>query len=188
MEKEMSLTDENVWTKDSHTSIYSKSVPLKSPLGEHVLSDLAILYPHFKPKYIYQYHEYDGAPFDMVTATVIGPEDVNIDILKNGVPNPQERYNDIACISYILTGDVLTFGKMDTFYDIATWQEPQIRPDLREFYEIYEQLKQTAPDAVAMIEHFATIYEKQIAGYNGTYEPLALRELLWNFAKVLVGS
>ena len=85
----------------------------------------------------------------------------------------------------MLAGDELGFGRMYTFYDIATMNYPSIPPDLSEFYEISQQLKQTFPELVSLIAHFATIYEKQLAWHNGTYEPLAIREVLWNFAKVL---
>jgi hypothetical protein len=172
--------------KNPDKPVYHKAVPFESPLGERVLSDLAIRYPHFKPGYIGQDHIYDGVP-DMVGAYALGPEDVRVDIINKDVSLPEDLY-DIAGVLYILVGGVLTFTKAYTNYDFLTSQQPQIRPDLREFYEFYLQLKQSAPDIVAMIEHFATIYEKQIAGYNGTYEPLALRELLWNFGKVLSES
>ena len=180
----MPITEGNGWMKNPDTPGYHKAVPFESPLGERILNDLAIHYPHFKPKYIGQDHVYDGAP-DMVTAFALGPEDVRVDYVDKDISPPEDLY-DIACVIYTLADDVLTFYKANTNYDVLTWH--QIRPDLREFYEIYQQLKQSAPDVVAMIEQFATIFEKQIARYNGTYEPLALRELLWNFGKVLVGS
>jgi len=185
----MPLTEGNVWTKNPDVPGYHKAVPFESSLGERVLNDLAIRYPHFKPKYIGQDHVYDGAP-EMVGAYALGPEDARVDTIDKDVPLPQEHFNGVAGVFYTLDGDVLTFYKAYTNYDFATWQQqpPQIRPNLREFYEFYQQLKQSAPDVVAMIEQFATIFEKQIARYNGTYEPLALRELLWNFGKVLVGS
>jgi hypothetical protein len=182
----MTLTEENGWTKNPDTSIYYKLVSLESPLAKRVLSDVEIRYPHFKPTYVYRYREYDGAPYDMLVAAVTGPEEVIINIMDdNGIPIHQNNHNDIASVTYMLAGDTLGFGQMYTFNDIATMNQPSIPPDLREFYEIYQQLKQTFPELVSLIEHFAAIYEKQLAWHNGTYEPLAIRELLWNFAKVL---
>jgi hypothetical protein len=185
----MAIIEENDWVRDGNTTVFRKSIPLYSYLGQCVLSDLAIRYPHFKPKYIDQVREYEDAPFDMVVATVIAPDGLVVSILDdNGIPKPEEFHKDIASVTYILAGDKLGFGQMYTFYDIAAQKEPEIRPDLREFYEKYQQLKQTFPEIVSLIERFAMVYEIQIAGYNGTYEPLATRELLWNFAQALIGA
>ena len=175
------MQEQNGWTKNTDTPGNHKVVPFESALGQRVLNDLAIRYPHFKPKYIGQDH-IDGEPSDMVAAYALGPEDVRVDI-KN-VPIPEEHINDIDGVSYILTGDMLIFQKAYPRYEAATVQEYQIRPDLLEFYEQYQQLKQSSPYVVEMIELFATVYEQKLAKYNGTYEPLALRELLWHFISV----
>ncbi|MGZ6280993.1 MAG: hypothetical protein ACXWPP_20350, partial [Ktedonobacteraceae bacterium] len=158
-------------------------------LGQRVLNDLATRYPQFKPKYIDQVREYEGAPFDMLVASIMSPEDTIVTIMDDsGEPLPQEYHKDIANVIYIIADDVLRFGMMHTYYDIVTRQEPEIRPDLREFYETYQKLKQTLPDIVSLIERFAMVYEIKAAEYNGTYEPLATRELLWNFAQALIGA
>ena len=178
----MQITEENGWAKIPNAPGYHKAVPFDSPLGERILNDLAIHYPHFKPKYIGQEHVSDGAP-DMVAAYALGPEDVRVEYVNKDAPPPDDLL-DIACVMYTLDGNVLTFYGMNTNYDIFEWH--RIRPELREFHETYRHLKQSAPHVVTMIEQFATIYEQQIAGYNGTYEPLALRQLLWNFARFLL--
>lgn len=74
---------------------------------------------------------------------------------------------------------------MYTFYDFATMKEPEIRPDLVEFHEIYQNLKRSSPDTVATIERFAIIYEDKLAEHSGIYDPLALRELLWVFLRAV---
>jgi len=181
----MSIIEEDDWVRDGDTSVFIRSVPLNSPLGQFVLNDLAIRYPQFKPKYINQIREYECAPFDMVDATVIGPEDTIMTILdENGLPRPQEYHKDIASVTYALAGKALSFGQMYTFYDLATQKEPEIRPDLREFYETYQQLKKNNPHTVAAIEGFATLYERKLFEHGGIYDPLALRELLWHFLSV----
>lgn len=186
-EREMSTNEKDVWTKSPKQPGYYKAILFESQLGQLVLSDLAMRYPKFKPKYLQQDHFNDELP-DMVSVYAIGPGDVFVDILDdNGIPRPQDHHNDIAGVTYLLTGDVLEFVQGYTFYDFSPNQQPRIRPDMLEFNEIYQQLKQVSPETVAMIEHFATIYEKQLVGYNGIYEPLALRELLWNFAQTLTG-
>jgi hypothetical protein len=168
---------------------YYRAVSFESPLGQRILNDLAIRYPSFKPKYIQQDHIYDDLPHDMVSADAFGHEDTFEYIVDNGVPRPEEHLNDIASVTYTLTGDLLTFSRGYTYYDFAkSTNLSKMRHDLVEFSEFYEKLKQSAPDVIAMIEHHATIYEKLIAEYNGTYEPLLLRQLLWNFAKILVGN
>jgi|GEM_PF-2210211 len=183
----MSITEENGWVRDGDTTVFRKSIPLYSPLGQFVLSDLSIRYPQFKPKYIDQVREYEGAPYDMVVATVIGPEGLVVDILDdNGMPKPQEHHNDIASATYTLAGDKLGFWRMYTFYDIAILNQPTIPTELREFYELYKEFKQHFPEMFSLIEHLASIYEKQIAGYNGAYQPLVIRELLWNFTQVII--
>lgn len=187
MEVEVSATEENRWTKDGNTTIYRKSIPLDSQLGQRVLNETAIRYPQFKPKYIDQIRECPDAPYDMVAATIIGPEGLVVSILdENGIPRPEEFHKDIASVTYILSGNVLNFFKMYTFYDFVTMNEPPIRPELREFYENYQQIKQDFPEIVYLIEYFARIYEKQIVEYHGINEPLALRELMWNFALALI--
>ena len=49
-------------------------------------------------------------------------------------------------------------------------------------------MKKYAPDVIAMIERYASIYDNLIVECNGTYEPLLLRQCLWNFAQVLSES
>ena len=178
----MSSDEENDWVRDGDTSVTRRLIPLDSPLGQFVLNDLAIRYPQFKPKYIDQLRDYEGAPIDMLVATVIGPEDTIMTILdENGLPRPQEYHKDIASVTYALAGKALSFGKMYTFYDLATEKEPEIRPDLLEFHETYQQLKKNNPYTVAAIERFATLYERKLFEHDGIYDPLALRELLWYF-------
>ena len=128
----MSIIEENGWVRDGDTTVFRKSIPLNSPLVQRVLNDLTIRYPQFKPKYIDQLREYEGAPFDMVVASLIAPEDTILTILdENGLPRPQEYHKDIASATYRLADDVLEFGEMYTYYDVATLQESEIRPDLR---------------------------------------------------------
>ena len=92
MEVEVSATEENRWTKDGNTTVYRKSIPLDSQLGQSVLNETAIRYPQFKPKYIDQIRECPDAPYDMVAATIIGPEGLVVSILdENGIPSAASR-------------------------------------------------------------------------------------------------
>ena len=185
----MSIIEENDWVRDGDTTIFRKSIPFNSHLGQRVLNDLSIRYPQFKPKYIDQLREYEGAPFYMVVASLISPEDAILTILdENNLPRTQEYLKDIASVTYRLADDVLEFGKMFTYYDVSKLKEAEIRPDLREFYRFYQSLQLSAPQIASLIELFALRYEKQLEEYNRVYEPYALRELLWKFGNALLGN
>ena len=183
----MPTIEENDWVRDGDTTVFRKSIPLYSYLGQCILSDLAIRYPQFKPKYINQIREHEDASFDMVVADVVGPDGLVVDTLDdNGMPKPQEYHHDVASVTYILAGEKLDFGQMYTFYDIALMNMPTLPPELRKFYELYKEFKQHFPDMFSLIEHLASIYEKRIDAYNGAYQSLAIRELLWTFTNIMI--
>jgi hypothetical protein len=179
----MPETENEIWTKSPEQPGYYKAVPFECQLGQLVLRDLATRYPNFKPKYIQQDHINDESP-EMVSVYSIGPDDISVEIFEdNDSLRFQEYHKDIAGALYVLKRGELTFIKGSTFFDFATMNQPQVRPDLREFHKLYQQLKVAEPEMVTLIEGFANTYEQKLAEYNGIYEPLALRELLWYFAK-----
>ena len=179
----------NEWIKSTAVPGHYRSIPFESSLGQRILNDLAKRYPSFNPKYLQQYHFSDDLPHDMVTADLFGREDIFEYIIENGVPRPDERLNYIVSVTYTLTGDLLTFDIGQTYYDLARQSNlSKIKNNLDEFKILYEKMKQYAPDVIAMIERYATIYDNLIVEYNGTYEPLLLRQCLWNFAQVLSES